>query len=165
MDKNEEKLVESWLIGKSYFQVLDKILDELDCTRVTSIGRPMQTINYRYSFLMEAFNIIINKAIDSNFVTIEQCNLYRGKLEQRHIANLEFEKDNPPIIYSKKKGGKSAPPTGGKKLATSIKSKDLITGEEVIEAIKAIKPTLKKKREARPKAVRILTKDNVIIKI
>ena len=160
MDRNEEKLVESWLIGKSYFQVLDKILDELDCTRVTSIGRPMQTINYRYSFLMEAFNIIINKAIDSNFVTIEQCNLYRGKLEQRHIDNLEFEKDNPPIIYSKKKGGKSSPSTGNKKLATSVKSKDLITGAEIIEPI-----VTKKKRATKPKVTRILTKDNVIIKI
>lgn len=160
MDKNEEKLVESWLTGKSYFQVLDKILDELDCTKVTSIGRVMQTINYRYKFLMEAFNKILNMAIDSNHVTVEQCNLYRGKLEQRHIANLEFEKDNPPIIYTKKKAGKGSPSTGDKKLATSIKSKDLITGAEIIEPI-----VTKKKRATKPKAVRILTKDNIIIKI
>ena len=160
MDKNEKKLVESWLTGKSYFQVLDKILDELDCTKVTSIGRVIQTINYRYKFLIEAFNKILNMAIDSNYITSEQCNLYRGKLEQRHIANLEFEKDNPPIIYTKKKAGKSSPSTGDKKLATSIKSKDLITGAEIIEPI-----ITKKKRAAKPKAVRILTKDNVIIKI
>lgn len=160
MDKNEEKLVESWLIGKSYFQVLDNILNELDCTKITPIGRIMQTINYRYNFLMEAFNKILNMAIDNNFVTVEQCNLYRGKLEQRHITNLEFEKDNPPVIYTKKKGAKNSPSTGGKRIATSIKSRDLITGAEIIEPI-----VTKKKREAKPKAIRILTKDNVIIKI
>ena len=59
MDKSEEKLVESWLIGKSYFQVLDKILNELDCTKESPIGRIMQTINYRYKFLMEAYNKIL----------------------------------------------------------------------------------------------------------
>ena len=160
MDKSEEKLVESWLIGKTYFQVLDKILDELDCTKITSIGRIMQTINYRYRFLMEAFNNILNMAIDANRITSEQFNLYRGRLEQRHIANLEFEKDNPPIIYSKKKADKGSPSTGNKKLATSIKSRDLITGAEIIEPI-----ITKKKRATKPKATRILTKDNVIIKI
>lgn len=160
MDKSEEKLVESWLIGKSYFQVLDKILNELDCTKVTSIGRTMQTINYRYKFLMEAYNKILNMAIDANYVTSEQFNLYRGRLEQRHIANLEFEKDNPPVVYTKKGKANASPSTGGKKLATSIKSKDLITGAEIIEPI-----VTKKKRVAKPKAVRILTKDNVIIKI
>lgn len=160
MDKSEEKLVESWLTGKSYFQVLDKILNELDCTKVTSIGRTMQTINYRYKFLMEAYNKILNMAIDANRVTSEQFNLYRGRLEQRHIANLEFEKDNPPIVYTKKKSGRSTPSTGNKKLATSIKSKDLITGAEIIEPI-----VTKKKRATKPKVTRILTKDNVIIKI
>ena len=160
MNKSEEKLVESWLIGKSYFQVLDKILNELDCTKESPIGRIMQTINYRYKFLMEAYNKILNMAIDANRITSEQFNLYRGRLEQRHIANLEFEKDNPPIVYAKKGKAKATPPTGNKKLATSIKSKDLITGAEVIEPI-----VTKKKRTAKPKAVRILTKDNVIIKI
>lgn len=160
MDKSEEKLVESWLIGKSYFQVLDKILNELDCTKESPIGRIMQTINYRYKFLMEAYNKILNMAIDANRITSEQFNLYRERLEQRHIANLEFEKDNPPIVYTKKGKANASPSTGGKKLATSIKSKDLITGTEIIEPI-----ITKKKRVAKPKAVRILTKDNVIIKI
>lgn len=160
MESNEVALVESWFTGKTYFEILDDILEELDCTKITSIGRIMQTINYRYKFLMEAYNHVLNCAMDANVINIEQFNFYKGKLDERHIANLEFEKDNPPVIYTKKGKAKATPSTGGKKIATSIKSRDLITGAEVIEAIN---PTSKKKREARPKAVKIVTKDNIIL--
>ena len=160
MESSEVALVESWFTGKTYFEVLDNILEELDCTKVSSIGRVMQTINYRYKFLMEAYNYVLNCAMDANRINIEQFNFYKGKLDERHIANLEFEKDNPPVVYTKKGKAKATLSTGGKKIATSIKSRDLITGAEVIEAIN---PTPKKKREARPKAVKIITKDNIIL--
>lgn len=162
MEQNEVALVESWLTGKTYFEVLDDILKQLDCTKISSIGRTMQTINYRYKFLMEAYNHILNCAMDANRINIEQFRLYKGKLDERHIANLEFEKDNPPVVYTKKNKAKATPSTGSKKIATSIKSRDLITGAEVIEPIN---PTPKKKREARPKAVKIVTKDNVILNL
>ena len=160
MESNEVALVESWFTGKTYFEVLDNILEELDCTKVSSIGRIMQTINSRYNFLMEAYNYVLNCAMDANRINIKQFNFYKGKLDERHIANLEFEKDNPPVVYTNKKKAKATSPTGGKKIATSIKSRDLITGAEVIEAIN---PTPKKKREARPKVAKIITKDNVIL--
>lgn len=160
MESNEVALVESWFTGKTYFEVLDNILEELDCTKISPIGRIMQTINNRYRFLMEAYNYVLNCAMDANRINIEQFNFYKGKLDERHIANLEFEKDNPPVIYTNKKKAKVTPPTGGKKIATSIKSRDLITGAEVIEAIN---PIPKKKREARPKAVKVITKDNIIL--
>lgn len=163
MEAGEVELVKSWFTGKTYFEVLDDILEQLDCTKISPIGRTMQTINYRYNFLMEAYNYVLNCAIDANRMNIEQFKLYKGKLDERHIANLEFEKVNPPVVYTKKGKGKSTTSTGGRKVATSIKSKDLITGAEVIEAIKAIKPTLKKKREAKPKATKIITKDNIIL--
>ena len=160
MEAGEVALVKSWFTGKTYFEVLDDILEQLDCTKISPIGRIMQTINYRYNFLMEAYNYVLNCAIDANVINIEQFKLYKGKLDERHIANLEFEKDNPPVVYTKKGKSNTSPSTGGKKLATSIKSRDLITGAEIIEPI-----VTKKKRVAKPKAVRILTKDNVIIKI
>lgn len=160
MEAGEVELVKSWFTGKTYFEVLDDILEQLDCTKISPIGRTMQTINYRYNFLMEAYNYVLNCAIDANRMNIEQFKLYKGKLDERHIANLEFEKDNPPVVYTKKGRAKATPSTGGKKIATSIKSRDLITGAEVIEAIN---PTPKKKRETRPKATKIITKDNIIL--
>ena len=163
MEAGEVALVKSWFTGKTYFEVLDDILEQLDCTKISPIGRTMQTINYRYNFLMEAYNYVLNCGIDANRINIEQFKFYKGKLDERHIANLEFEKDNPPVVYTKKDKAKATSSTGGRKIATSIKSRDLITGEEVIEAIKAIKPTLKKKREAKPKATKIITKDNIIL--
>ena len=160
MEAGEVALVKSWFTGKSYFEVLDDILEQLDCTKISPIGRTMQTINYRYNFLMEAYNYVLNCAIDANRINIEQFKLYKGKLDERHIANLEFEKDNPPVIYTKKGKAKATSSTGGRKIATSIKSRDLITGAEIIEAIN---PTPKKKREAKPKATKIITKDNIIL--
>lgn len=160
MEAGEVALVKSWFTGKTYFEVLDDILEQLDCTKISPIGRTMQTINYRYNFLMEAYNYVLNCAIDANRINIEQFKLYKGKLDERHIANLEFEKDNPPVIYTKKGKAKATSSTGGRKIATNIKSKDLITGAEIIEAIN---PTPKKKREARPKATKIITKDNIIL--
>ena len=160
MEAGEVELVKSWFTGKTYFEVLDDILEQLDCTKISPIGRTMQTINYRYNFLMEAYNYVLNCAIDANRMNIEQFKLYKGKLDERHIANLEFEKVNPPVVYAKKGKAKATPSTGGRKIATSIKSKDLITGAEVIEAIN---PIPKKKREARPKATKIITKDNIIL--
>lgn len=160
MEAGEVALVKSWFTGKTYFEVLDDILEQLDCTKISPIGRTMQTINYRYNFLMEAYNYVLNCAIDANRINIEQFKLYKGKLDERHIANLEFEKDNPPVIYTKKGKAKATSSTGGRKIATNIKSRDLITGAEIIEAIN---PTPKKKREARPKATKIITKDNIIL--
>lgn len=160
MEAGEVALVKSWFIGKTYFEVLDDILEQLDCTKISPIGRTMQTINYRYNFLMEAYNYVLNCAIDANRINIEQFKLYKGKLDERHIANLEFEKDNPPVIYTKKGKAKATSSTGGRKIATNIKSRDLITGTEIIEAIN---PTPKKKREAKPKATKIITKDNIIL--
>lgn len=160
MEAGEVALVKSWFTGKSYFEVLDDILEQLDCTKISPIGRIMQTINYRYNFLMEAYNYVLNCAIDANRINIEQFKLYKGKLDERHIANLEFEKDNPPVVYTKKGKAKATSSTGGRKIATSIKSRDLITGAEIIEAIN---PTPKKKREAKPKATKIITKDNIIL--
>lgn len=160
MEAGEVALVKSWFTGKTYFEVLEDILEQLDCTKISPIGRTMQTINYRYNFLMEAYNYVLNCAIDANVINIEQFKFYKGKLDERHIANLEFEKDNPPVVYTKKDKVKSTPSTGGRKIATSIKSRDLITGAEIIEAIN---PTPKKKREARPKATKIITKDNIIL--
>ena len=160
MEAGEVELVKSWFTGKTYFEVLDDILKQLDCTKISPIGRTMQTINYRYNFLMEAYNYVLNCAIDANRMNIEQFKLYKGKLYEKHIANLEFEKVNPPVVYTKKGKVKSTPSTGGRKIATSIKSKDLITGAEVIEAIN---PTLKKKKEVRAKATKIITKDNIIL--
>lgn len=137
MTISEIRLIESWMIGKSYQQTLDFILKEMDCTVVLPIGRPMQTINSRYEFLQEAFSYVLNDAIDNNRINNEEAALYRHKLEERHRLNLEFEKIHGVIKY----GGNNNKPkpigdgykkgSNGKRIAKSIKTKDLITGEDV----------------------------------
>lgn len=70
----------------------------LDATKITPDGRfhVTQTIDYPYkSALTECLYII------ENFV--EDKDKYMYLLYKRHNDNLEFEKENPPIIYDKNK--------------------------------------------------------------
>lgn len=132
---SELRLIESWMVGKSYEGVFDWLLTEMDCTIVLPIGRPMQTINTRYQFLQIAYEYIINNVIDSNRYTNEQIADFRKLLEERHQANLAYEKEHPPVQYdSKGKGTKVKASDRTKKVAKVAKSyrtKDLISGETV----------------------------------
>lgn len=70
----------------------------LDATRITPDGKfhVTQTIDYPYkSALTECLYII------ENF--IENKDEFMEMLIKRHNDNLEFEKENPPIIYDKSK--------------------------------------------------------------
>lgn len=79
-------------------QAIEKQFVEVDCSKVLSNGmRNIQTIDFRYGYeLRMALNLID---------MIDNINLRAGyieTLEHIHRKNLEFEKINPPIPYTKK---------------------------------------------------------------
>lgn len=152
---SEIRLIESWCIGKSYDQVLEFIINEMDCTKETSIGRVMQTINARYSFLQLAADLIINEAIDSDRFDNGKVAEWKTRLQQRHDENLAFEKEHGVIQYGGI-GGKKAKVVGkpkrekasnAKKYASSYRTKDIVTGEDVeIPIDKPKKETIKDRK-------------------
>ena len=85
-----------------YDDVFNKQLNYLDCTRVTSSGmRLMQTIGYPYMREI-SITLFIIELNDDSTKKEELLNI----LNKRHLDNLEYEKENPPVWYDKKLKGK-----------------------------------------------------------
>lgn len=79
-------------------ELLDKLIDRIDCTKVYPSGlRVMQTIGYPYKREITRYLFVLNNIEDE-----EVKQEYYQKLIDRHNANIEYEKDNAPVWYSKK---------------------------------------------------------------
>lgn len=79
-------------------ELLDKLIDRIDCTKVYPSGlRVMQTIGYPYKREITRYLFVLNNVEDE-----EVKQEYYQKLIDRHNANIEYEKDNAPVWYSKK---------------------------------------------------------------
>mgnify|MGYP005963526271 CR=1 FL=1 len=90
-------IVDNDVIKYGFEEVFNRQIHYLNCTRISSSGlRLMQTIGAPYKYEMSKTNYLINKYSDNP-------DKYLNILEERHKANLKYEKDNPPIVYEKKK--------------------------------------------------------------
>lgn len=79
-------------------ELLDKLIDRIDCTKVYPSGlRVMQTIGYPYKREITRYLFVLNN-VENEEIKQE----YYQKLIDRHNANIEYEKDNAPVWYSKK---------------------------------------------------------------
>ena len=76
----------------------------------------MQTIGYPYKREISSYFYALENQV--NFLTVEDSDVSKfnkqewiNKLLERHKANLEYEKENPPVWYDgkPKKGGKRKP--------------------------------------------------------
>lgn len=116
----------------------------LDCTRITKSGlRPMQTIGCTYRRTITETVFIIN-----NYIEKDKQDDYLERLVKRHNDNIEYEKINPPIIYSKDKNKSK----NEKQTKTKIKTKDKQDNKD--------KP--KKQTAAEQKLINKLNKINVL---
>ena len=95
------------------------LLHYLDCSRIYPDGsRPVQTINYGYRRDISGYIYIYNKLLEK----CPNCEIdYYAKLIALHEENLNFEKDNPPIYYSRKSR------TGGKSTERTTRAKDMFS--------------------------------------
>lgn len=141
LDDKEIRLVEFWISQDGIKGTFESILKQMDCTIETPIGRPMQTINARYKFLQVAADYVINKALDEGVITDNtEYNEWKNRLHELQKKNVAFEAERGTVVYTKKGKGKAtvnkANDADGKRIATSIRTKDIITGEDVIIPIK-----------------------------
>ena len=88
----------------------------LDCTRIIQGMRMMQTIGYPYKREISSYVYALENQV--NFLTVKDSDVSKfnkqewiNKLIERHNANIEYEKENPPIWYDSKpkKGCKRKP--------------------------------------------------------
>ena len=100
---------------------LDKQLDRIDCTKPLQNGlRLMQTIGLPYAHEITMFLFVLDHTFDE--ILKEE---YVNKLLAVHHKNLEYEKENKPIVYKKVKKAKEKVvkekvPKESKKVAKAI---------------------------------------------
>ena len=82
--------------------VINYCLKRIDCTRVHNNMRLMQTIGAPYMYEISYLKILIENYVDED----KRQTLFDKVLEIHH-NNLEYEKENPPIVYDTKKKSKS----------------------------------------------------------
>lgn len=116
---------------------IEVTLKELDASIVLPDGgRPRQTNSYVWKRVDAEFHYLLNMAMD-NGLTNDQYTKYINRYNAIIKANEEFEKENPPIVYTKK--AKSST----KKVRVD-KVKSMFNGDELAVGEKAVKAKPKK---------------------
>ena len=97
LDKFDIKMLNNEVVEKGVENYLSLLLVYLDCSRIINNMRMMQTIGYPYKRYISIYLYILNNILDN-----DKYSEYENKLISLHLKNLDYEKENPPIIYDKK---------------------------------------------------------------
>ena len=108
LDDADKQIIDNRVAEKGIEQYLNQQLIYLDCSRVLQGMRMMQTIGYPYQREISSYLYALENQV--NFLTVEDSDVSKfnkqewiNKLFERHQANIEYEKENPPIWYGGKK--------------------------------------------------------------
>ena len=108
LDDSDHKMIDNRVAEKGIEGYLNQQLVYLDCSRILQGMRMMQTIGYPYQREISSYLYALETQV--NFLTVEDSDVTKfnkeewlNKLLERHQANLEYEKENPPIWYGGKK--------------------------------------------------------------
>ena len=100
LDDADKQIIDNRVAEKGIEQYLNQQLIYLDCSRVLQGMRMMQTIGYPYQREISSYLY----ALDTYLKEDEgKYDYYCVILADRHLANLKYEKENPPIWYGGKK--------------------------------------------------------------
>lgn len=98
LDDSDRAMIDRQVEEKGIEEYLNQQLVYLDCSRTLQGMRMMQTIGYPYKReIMSFLYAVSGLAEDPDY---EQT--WINKLIERHNANIEYEKENPPIWYDGK---------------------------------------------------------------
>ena len=126
-------------------KLMERIFKELDATVVYPDGfRPRQTNSYVWKRKDSEFHYLLNKLCDDG-ITNEEYNNYINRYNEICANNIAFEKENPPIVYDKKKQTRT-------KTTRVDKVKSMFGNEELNVGEKAVKVKPKKETVAERKA-------------
>ena len=97
LDKFDIEMLNNNIVEKGIENYLSLLLVYLDCSRIINNMRMMQTIGYTYKRYISTYIYILNNILDKN-----KYSEYVNNLISLHLKNLDYEKENPPIIYDEK---------------------------------------------------------------
>lgn len=107
LDNSDRTMIDKRVEEKGIEGYLTQQLVYLDCSRVIQGMRMMQTIGYPYKREISSYVYALSGLAEDP----EYEQIWIDKLIERHNANIEYEKENPPIWYDgkPKKNGKRKP--------------------------------------------------------
>ena len=100
LDDADHRMINQRVAEKGVEGYLNQQLVYLDCSRVIQGMRMMQTIGYPYQREISSYLYALETVAGNDFDFDKE---WINKLLERHQANLEYEKENPPIWYGGKK--------------------------------------------------------------
>lgn len=99
LDDSDHRMIDQRVAEKGIEGYLTQQLIYLDCSRIIQGMRMMQTIGYPYQREISSYLYALSGLAEDP----EYEQVWLNKLLKRHQANLEYEKENPPIWYGGKK--------------------------------------------------------------
>lgn len=102
-------------INSGVDEFMKKACLHLDCSRIIDNMRMMQTIGTPYQYEISRTIHGLDCLLEEHYIDENKYNECISKLVALHKRNIKYEKDNPPIIYDKKKGLKKSTRTTRKK--------------------------------------------------
>ena len=121
LDDSDRKIIDKKVAEKGIEEYLNQQLIYLDCSRIIKGMRMMQTIGYPYQREISSYLYALETVAGNDFDFDEE---WTNKLLKRHQANLEYEKENPPIWY----GGKKAKDKWDKEHGKHPRRKKVVEG-------------------------------------
>ena len=121
LDDSDRKIIDKKVAEKGIEEYLNQQLIYLDCSRIIKGMRIMQTIGYPYQREISSYLYALETVAGNDFDFDEE---WINKLLERHQANLEYEKENPPIWY----GGKKAKDKWDKEHGKHPRRKKVVEG-------------------------------------
>lgn len=114
LDEADKAMIDRRVKEKGIEEYLNQQLVYLDCSRIIQGMRMMQTIGYPYKREICSYLYVIHSCSDIDYDIIDDKHnreYWESKLIERHNANIEYEKENPPVWYDgkPKKNGKRKP--------------------------------------------------------
>jgi len=100
LDDSDHEMIDQRVAKKGIEGYLNQQLVYLDCSRIIQGMRMMQTIGYPYQREISSYIYALETVAGNDFDFDKE---WIDKLLERHQANLEYEKENPPIWYGGKK--------------------------------------------------------------
>ena len=100
LDDSDHQMIDQRVAEIGIERYLTQQLVYLDCSRILQGMRMMQTIGYPYQREISSYLYALETVAGNDFDFDKE---WINKLLERHQANLEYEKENPPIWYGGKK--------------------------------------------------------------
>ena len=121
LDDSDRKIIDKKVAEKGIEEYLNQQLIYLDCSRIIKGMRMMQTIGYPYQREISSYLYALETVAGNDFDFDKE---WINKLLKRHQANLQYEKENPPIWY----GGKKAKDKWDKEHGKHPRRKKVVEG-------------------------------------